>query len=209
MYTPAYPASVGPTPALCGGDHRISEKGLGMKVTSRIALAGFAVTSSIVLGAAPALAHECINASKPAAAGVQLVIGPTGIAWTTPGLAKRFANGLVDPNTGEGFHGLIGFDFNGDGVVDFSTYIVGPDDEIPLLAQFNGPACHGITNIGVYMSECVVVTLFLGGTPGSRLSVSTPPRCVVTDCAVLRQAHDAGQVAAHPGAQHGLERDVP
>jgi hypothetical protein len=127
-----------------------------MKFTSRIALAGFAVTSSIVLAAAPALAHECVNASKPPAAGTQLVFGPTGnIEWSTPGLAKRLANGLIDPDTGEGFHGLIGFDNDGDGVVDFSTYIVGPNDEIPLLAQFNGPACRGITNIGVYLSECL------------------------------------------------------
>ena len=126
-----------------------------MKFTSRIALAGLAVTSSIVLAAAPALAHECVNASKPVAAGVQVVIGPTGVAWSTPGLANRFAHGLVDPDTGEGFHGLIGFDFDGDGVVEFSTYIVGPDDEIPLLAQFNGPACRGITNVEVYFSECV------------------------------------------------------
>ena len=77
------------------------------------------------------------------------------IERSTPGLAKRLANGLIDPDTGEGFHGLIGFDFDGDGDVDFSTYIVGPNDEIPLLAQFNGPACRGITNIGVYLSECV------------------------------------------------------
>ena len=126
-----------------------------MKFTSRIALAGFAVTSSIVLAAAPALATDCINASKPPAAGTQVVFGPTGIEWMTPGVAQRIANGLIDLETGEGFHGLIGADFNGDGTVDFSTYIVGPNDEIPDFAQFNGPACRGITNIAVYMSECV------------------------------------------------------
>jgi hypothetical protein len=134
--------------------HSISEKGLGMKFTSRIALAGIATTSSLVFVAAPALAHECTNASKPVPAGVQVVLGPTGVEWTTPGLEARIAQGLVNPDTGEGFHGLIGFDFDGDGSVDFSTYIVGPDDEIPQLAQFNGPACRGITNVEVYFSEC-------------------------------------------------------
>ena len=126
-----------------------------MKFTSRLALAGVAAGSSILLAAAPSLAHECINASKPTAAGIQVILGPTGIEWSTPGLAARFASGLVDPDTGEGFHGLVGFDFDGDGVVDFSTYIVGPDDEIPEVAQFNGPACHGITSLEVYFSECV------------------------------------------------------
>lgn len=52
-------------------------------------------------------------------------------------------------------HGLIGFDFDGNGTVDFQTYVVGRDDEIPELAQFNGPSCHGITNVGIYFTECV------------------------------------------------------
>lgn len=59
------------------------------------------------------------------------------------------------PDTGAGFHGLIGFDFDGDGTVDVQTFIVGPDDEIPELAQFNGPSCHGITNVGIYFTECL------------------------------------------------------
>ena len=126
-----------------------------MKVTSRLGFAGLAAGAALVLAAGPSLAHECVNASKPQGAGIQVLIGPTGIVWTTPGLAERVSQGLVDPDTGEGFHGLVGFDFDGDGVVDFSTFIVGPDDEIPLLAQFNGPHCSGITNIGIYLSECV------------------------------------------------------
>lgn len=131
------------------------EKGFGMKIMTRFAVACVAAGSAIVLTAVPSLAHECVNASKPAQAGVQLILGPSGIEWTTPGLAARIASGLVDPDTGVGFHGLIGVDFDGDGVVDFQTFIVGPDDEIPELAQFNGPACHGITNIEVYFAECV------------------------------------------------------
>ena len=126
-----------------------------MKFTSRVALAGVAAASSMALAAAPALAHECVNASKPQDAGIQVLLGPTGISWTTAGVAVRIEQGLIDPETGEGFHGLIGFDFDGDGVIDFSTFIVGPDDEIPLPAQFNGPSCRGITNVATYMDECL------------------------------------------------------
>ena len=36
----------------------------------------------------------------------------------------------------EGFHGLVAFDVNSDGIADFSTWIgVGPDGEVPLVAQ--------------------------------------------------------------------------
>ena len=64
--------------------------------------------------------------------------------------------GLVDPNSGEGFHGMIAFDLTGDGIADASTWFgVGPDGEIPLVAQFKGPACKGLTNIGIYLTQCV------------------------------------------------------
>jgi hypothetical protein len=126
-----------------------------MRTARRTALIGVGAAAALLLSAGPSLAHECVNASKPAEAGIQVLLGPTGVEWSTPGLASRFAQGLVDPDTGEGFHGLVGFDFDGDGVADLSTYIVGPDDEIPELAQFNGPSCHGVTNVGIYFSECV------------------------------------------------------
>lgn len=126
-----------------------------MKVPTRIGLAGLAAASTIVLAAGPSLATECVNASKLAEAGIQVLLGPTGIEWSTPGLATRISQGLIDPDTGEGFHGLVGFDFDGDGTVDFQTFVVGPDDEIPELAQVNGPSCRGITNVGIYFSECV------------------------------------------------------
>ena len=118
-------------------------------------MAGLAAASAIVLAAGPSLATECVNASKPPEAGIQVLLGPAGIEWSTPGVAKRISQGLIDPDTGAGFHGLIGFDFDGNGTVDFQTYVVGRDDEIPELAQFNGPSCHGITNVGIYFSECV------------------------------------------------------
>ena len=114
------------------------------------------VIASLVV-ASSALAHECTNVSKSdAAAGAQVMFGPSGdIIWITPGAARRVERGLIDSATGDGFHGLIAFDFDGDGSADASTYIgVGPDGEIPLEAQFNGPACRGITNLGLYFEQC-------------------------------------------------------
>ena len=115
------------------------------------------VVASLAL-ASSAMAFECTNVSKSdPAAGAQILIGPTGeILWTTRGLANRIAQGLIDPATGEGFHGVVAFDFDGDGVADASTFIgVGPDGEIPLEAQFRGPACRGLTNLGIYFTQCV------------------------------------------------------
>ncbi len=112
-----------------------------------------------LLIAAPALAHECVNASKSdQSAGAQVILGPdfeTPI-YISQGLQQRLENGVVDFETGEGFHGIIGFDFDGDGTADVSTWVgVGPEGEIPLAAQFAGPACRGLTNIGVYLTQCV------------------------------------------------------
>lgn len=129
-----------------------------MKLFRRTALVTLGGAAALVLSAGPSLAHECVNASKAdQSAGVQAILDLTTgeVEWSTPGLANRFAQGLVDPDTGEGFHGVIGFDFDGDGVVDVSSFIVGPEDEIPEVAQTNGPACSGITNIGTYFTECL------------------------------------------------------
>jgi hypothetical protein len=109
--------------------------------------------------ASSALAMDCINASKSdQAAGAQALVDATtgAVVWTTPGLAERLELGLIGPD-GEGFHGLIAFDFDGDDVADASTWLgVGPDgDEIPVNAQLNGPACRALTSIGVYFSECL------------------------------------------------------
>ena len=115
------------------------------------------VVASLVV-ASSALAFECTNASKSdPTAGAQVVFGTAGqILYVTPGLANRIEQGLVDPITGEGFHGVVAFDLDGDEVADASIFFgVGPDGEIPLTAQLNGPACRGLTNIGIYLSECV------------------------------------------------------
>jgi hypothetical protein len=109
--------------------------------------------------ASSALAVDCMNASKSdQAAGAQVLFDLTTgeIVWMTPGAAQRFEQGLVGPE-GEGFHGLIAFDFDGDGLADVSTWVgVGPDgNEVPEGAQLNGPACRGLTDIGVYFTECL------------------------------------------------------
>ena len=81
---------------------------------TRMLVGSVAVATALIASAGSALATECANADKPVDAGVQVVIGPEGVVWATPGLEKRFGKGLVDPATGEGFHGLVGFDVDGE-----------------------------------------------------------------------------------------------
>jgi hypothetical protein len=122
-------------------------------------IATFLAILGSLLIASSVLAHECTNASKsdPAAGAQALIDANTGeILWTTEGLANRLAQGVVDPVTSEGFHGLVAFDTTGDGIADFSTWIdVGPDGEVPLVAQLSGPACRGLTNLFLYFTVCV------------------------------------------------------
>jgi hypothetical protein len=124
-------------------------------------LIGATALTLTIVATAPAAATECVNASKKdQAAGAQVMFGPDDeIVFVTTGLQNRLDQGLVDADTGEGFHGLIAFDFDGDGQADVSTWIgVGPDgEEIPLEAQLRGPACRGLTNIGIYFEQCVGV----------------------------------------------------
>ena len=127
-----------------------------MRTSVRATILG--VVASLAI-ASSALATDCTNASRgDPAAGAQVLIDATtgAILWTTPGLAERLESGVVGPN-GEGFHGLIAFDVNGDGLADFSTWFgVGPDgDEIPLTAQLSGPACRGLTSLFIYFTQCV------------------------------------------------------
>jgi hypothetical protein len=116
------------------------------------------IVASLLI-ASSAFAHECTNASKSdQAAGAQILIDETTgtIVWMTEGLANRLEQGVIDPATGEGFHGLIAFDADGDGDADYSTWIdVGPDGEVPLVAQLSGPACKGLTNLFLYFTACV------------------------------------------------------
>jgi hypothetical protein len=128
-----------------------------MTTIRRLAVATIATGAVLMLAAGPGSAHECINASKQnQAAGVQLVLNEQDeIVWVSKGLQGRIDRGLVDLATGEGFSGLIGFDADGDNAADFATFIVGPNDEIPLQAQLNGATCKGIVNIGVWFEECM------------------------------------------------------
>jgi hypothetical protein len=100
-----------------------------------------------------------MNASKPDQSAGDLVAidASTGeILWISQGLERRLEQGLIGED-GSGLHGLIGLDLTGDGVVDVSTWIgVGPDGtEIAEPALLNGPACRGLTSIGIYFTECV------------------------------------------------------
>lgn len=123
----------------------------------RIAAIMGGVLASLVL-ASSAFAFDCSNVSKSDPMdGAQLRFNMlTGeIEWMTPGLAQRFARGVIGPD-GEGFHGIVAFDLDGDGVADASTWLgVGPAGEIPLQAQLNGPACRGLTNLGLYFTQCI------------------------------------------------------
>jgi hypothetical protein len=116
------------------------------------------VAASLVF-ASSALAGDCVNASKVPSAGAQVVIDiQTGEAvFVSDAVQKRIDRGLIDFDTGAGFHGLLGFDFTGDGEADLTTWFgIGPDGtEIPQVAQFSGPACRGVTNIEIYLTQCL------------------------------------------------------
>jgi len=122
----------------------------------RATAALIAVPALLLVTAGQASAHECTNADKPPGAGIQVLLGPDdSIEWATPGVYQRIAAGLIDPDTGAGFRGLIGFDFGGDGAADLFTYIVGPAGEIPDQAQDNGAMCHGVVSIEDWFTDCV------------------------------------------------------
>ena len=118
------------------------------------AVGGLALTLML---ATSVLAFECTNLSKGPGAGAQLIFGANNeVLFISKGLERRIDQGLVDFETGEGFHGLVAFDIDGDGIPDASTYIgVGPDGEIPLEAQFAGPACRGLSNLGIFFTQCL------------------------------------------------------
>jgi hypothetical protein len=112
-----------------------------------------------LLIASTALASDCANASKQPAAGAQVVINvqTNEIVWISEGLATRLENGIVDPATGEGLHGLVGFDLNGDGTADLTTWFgIGPDrTALPWQARAFGPACQGVTDLETFFTECL------------------------------------------------------
>ena len=124
---------------------------------TRRAITTLAMTAVLMMVGGPALAHYCTNASMRTGAGVQVVFDGSfeNMLWASKGLQQRVANGVVDPDTGEGFHGLIGIDFEADGVIDVTIYSgVGPTGAVPDQAIENGPACRGITAIWVLLEDC-------------------------------------------------------
>lgn len=121
-----------------------------------IAASLLGLVASLIL-ASSALAFDCMNASKPdQTAGDQIIVDATTgqILWLSQGVQERLEHGVLDNNE---FRGLIGLDFTGDGVVDVSTWFgVGPDGtHIADPALLNGPTCRGVTEIGLYFSECL------------------------------------------------------
>ena len=126
-------------------------------MTRRIVAVLGGVVASLLI-ASTAMAFECTNASTPATSGAQIVFAADfqTVLFISPGLQQRLDRGIVDLATGEGFHGILAFDTDGDNVADASIYFgVGPDGEIPLDAQFRGPACRGLTNIGILLTQCL------------------------------------------------------
>jgi len=127
------------------------------RTVRRVSLGAVALLAATLIAAGPVWAGDCMNANKNQAAGVQLVIDTNTdeIVWISDGLQHRIDQGLVNPATGEGFHGLLGLDFNGDGVADLTTFIVGPEFRLPEQAQLNGAACHGIISIEAFFTQCL------------------------------------------------------
>ncbi len=116
--------------------------------------AGVGVATLATLGmGGTAFADHCTNIQRDLrdpSKGVQVVINDTdgSIESANAGVVNRVGQGLIDPASGEGFHGLVGIDFDGDGSVDVMTYIVGPEgDALPHTAIDNGSPDHGIVDI--------------------------------------------------------------
>ena len=127
-----------------------------IKTIRRVSLGAVTLLAAAVLATGPALAFHCTNADKNPAAGVQAVFDANfQLVSITDGLQHRIDQGIVDFDTGAGFHGLLGFDLDGDGVADLTTYIVGPDMAIPDEALLRGAPCHGTVSIEVFFAECV------------------------------------------------------
>ena len=127
-----------------------------IKTIRRVSLGAATLMIAAVLAAGPALAGHCMNADKNPSAGVQITISfVTGHIIVSSGVQQRIDAGVIDPNTFEGFHGLAGFDVTGDDVADLTTYLVGPNFEIPPQAQLNGAACHGVVSIEAFFAECL------------------------------------------------------
>jgi hypothetical protein len=124
-----------------------------MRKALRLATTAVAVPVFVALGTGIAQAHQCTNANKPVDAGWRVLVGPGDtLSFNDPGLEQQFAK---DPDAAfDRFSGILGIDFDGDGDADLTTYIVGPNGELPEAAQLSGSECNGIVNIGAYF-DCI------------------------------------------------------
>jgi hypothetical protein len=122
-----------------------------------IASVGIAMAAVVAMGGT-ALADHCTNIERDLhdpSKGVQVVLNANtdSLEWANPGVLNRVDHGLIDPATGEGFHGIVGLDFDGDGIADAVTYLVGPEgDALPETAINNGSPDHGIVGISTLFS---------------------------------------------------------
>ena len=122
-----------------------------MSLMRRAAITVSAAVSAVVVGAVPAMAHQCVNPDKQPGAGAQVIFNEVTGAMTfaNAGIEKRFTSGVT---TEETFRGLIGFDFDGDGIADGTTWIVGKYGEIPQQAQQAGADCHGVIDFAAWFA---------------------------------------------------------
>ena len=122
-----------------------------MRFMRRAAVVAAATTAVVVSGSGAALAHQCVNPDKQPGAGAQVIFNDVTGAMTfaNPGIEKRLMSGATTEDT---FRGLIGFDFDGDGVVDGTTWIVGKNGEIPRQAQLAGAECHGVIDFEAWFA---------------------------------------------------------
>lgn len=128
-----------------------------MRLQRRLGTTLTATAMTLLVGAAPALAHWCTVADKPADSGIQVLFDANSDepTWISKGVQQR-----IDHLGFEGFlqtfHGWIGLDFDSDGHADASILLPGaPEGEIPQIAQVSGAECHGVVNIVEYFENCL------------------------------------------------------
>lgn len=128
-----------------------------MSLMRRVAVTTSAAVSAVVVGAVPAMAHQCVNPDKQPGAGAQVIFNEANgaVTFANAGIEKRFTSGVTTQDT---FRGLIGFDIDGDGKADGTTWLVGKYGEIPEQAQQAGADCHGVINFDAW-SACMEAEL--------------------------------------------------
>lgn len=126
-----------------------------MNPITRALVATAAAGVMVVAAAGSASAHDCFNPNKKPGAGAQVVVNDNDeIVYASRGVENRIDRGIMSAD-GDGYHGLVGFDADGDGAADFDTYIVGKGAIVPAAEKQTGDPCHGITDFETYFTQCV------------------------------------------------------